>query len=159
MGWSVIGNWLATAELDGTTLTPQEVKFNDEIILRACRTWFILYNDPALTSIEMRIYSDDNGSPGKILYTSTNAVTKAELLTGGNTNGIRECFFEFDNPTFNGNDTYHFVPVATGYTGVDGTHIAWKKGWPDPVYRTGVTTNYVSAARAPYDLYFIGADL
>ncbi len=157
MGWTVWGDSLMTADLNGTTLKSQKVMFNKNIVLRAIRSWFIHYNDPSYTDIYFEIYSDNNGVPGKLLYTSTNSILKTSFITLQN--GIKEAFWEFDYPTFKGTDFYHFVPHGTAYVGTDSSHLAWKKAWPDPIYRTNVNTTYTSAGTNPYDIYFIGDEL
>lgn len=157
MAWTVWGDSLMTTDLDGTNLKAQKVRFNSNVILRAIRCWFIHYNDPVYTSISFRIYSDNNGVPGKLLHTSTNSITKAQYITLAN--GVKEAYWEFNLPTFRGTDWYHFVPIAVGYTGTASSHLAWKKAYPDPVYRTGLTIDYTSQNEMPYDIYFIGDDL
>lgn len=156
MSWTVQGARLDTAELNGTTLVYQRVRFNKDIVLRGLRSWFVAYNDPTFTSLSFRIYSDRASAPGKLLYTS-DAVTKVDLLDLGN--GVKEAYWNFDLQTFKGTDWFHFVPVASGYTGTAGSHLAWRKGWPDPVYRTNFTPTYSNWGTAPYMIYFIGAEL
>jgi hypothetical protein len=157
MGWSVYGDSLLTTDLDGTNLKSQKVRFNKNVILKAIRAWFVHYNDPVYTSLYFRIYSDNNGVPGKLLYTSTNVILKSEYITLAN--GIKEAYWEFDCPAFKDTDFYHFVPIANGYTGTVSSHLAWKKAWPDPVYRTGLTIDATSQNESPFDIYFIGDEL
>jgi hypothetical protein len=158
MGWRVFGERLATADLSPNFRVFQPVVFNKRVILRACRTWFINYNDAAFTNITMKIYSNSpSDAPDVLIHSSTTTLTKAQIFTLAN--GVREVYFEFNNPVFTSTDTFHFVPVATGYTGTDSTHLAWKRGWPDPVYRTGISFTYPKLGTAPYDLYFIGSEL
>lgn len=156
MAWRVFGEWYSTAAMSDTSIS-QPVIFNDNLVLRSCRIWIIAYNDPSFTSLSMKIYSDNSGSPKKLLHTSTNSPTKAEIITS--TNGIKEIYFEFNYPVFKSTDTYQFVLNATGYTGTSSSHLAWRKAWPDPVYRTNVTSTYPKLGVAPYAITFVGADL
>lgn len=156
MSWQVKADWYSTSELNGISLHGQRVRFNRDIVLRGIRTWFVLYNDPVFTDLSLRIYSDRSGSPGKLITTSS-AVTKAELISLAN--GCKEAFWELDLPTFKGTDWFHIVPVASGYTGTSTSHIAWRKGWPDAVYTTGLTPTYTNWPTQPYMIYFIGDDL
>lgn len=157
MGWRVFGEPFATADLASGLRVFQPVIFNKNIVLKACRAWFIVYNNPTFTDLSMAIYSNSAGAPKKLLHTSTNAITKATMCTL--TNGVKEVYFEFNYPVFNSTDTYHFVPRATGYTGSDSSHLAWRAGFPDPVYRTNVDSSYTKLGVSPYCLYFIGDDL
>jgi hypothetical protein len=155
MSWAVWGKPITTAALSAGV--SQKVTFNSNLVLKACRIWLVFYNDPALTSLSMKIYSDDNGSPKKLLHTSTNSPTKAQIITLEN--GVKEIYFDFNYPVFDADDSYHFVLTGSGYTGTDATHIAWRQAWPDPVYDTNWTPTWVNVNQAPYSIYFIGSDL
>lgn len=154
-GWKVWGNPILTADM--TAGVSQKVKFNTNLVLRACRIWLIFYNEPALTNLTMKIYSDDGGTARKLLHTSTNTPTKASMITLAN--GVREIYFDFNYPTFDADDYYHFVLTGSGYTGTDSTHIAWRHGWPDPVYTSGWTPSLTNINTSPYAIYFIGSSL
>jgi len=160
MAWEVWGNPYLTGELSNTT-RHQPVIFHDDIVLRACRTWVVIYNNPVFTNLQMKIYSSElvGGSqvPKKLLHTSSNSPTKAEIITLSN--GVKEIYFDFDFPVFSANDTYHFVLSGTGYTGTTDSHIAWQKAFPDPVNRTGLTLSANDIGIAPFQLYFIGSEL
>lgn len=155
MAWTVWGDPITTAAL--TAGVSQKVKFNTNLVLKACRIWLIFYNNPALTSLTMKIYSDDGGSPKKLLHTSTNSPTKAQIITLEN--GVKELYFDFNYPVFDADDHYHFVLFGSGYTGTDSSHIAWRQAWPDPVYDTNWTPTWVNINQSPYSIYFIGSDL
>jgi len=157
MGWRVWGEQLTTADFSGTPRVYQAVKFNSDIILRACRTWIIFYNDPAITSVQMRIYSNNGGVPGKLIHTSTNTLTKAECITLQN--GVKEVYFDFNFPVFKAEDTYHFVLWGNGYTGDSTSHVAWMRGFPDPVHTAGISAGYQYLLRYPFQIYFIGSEL
>lgn len=155
-GWKVYADTVSTADAVGTTMS-QKVDFNKNIILRACRIWIICYGNPNFTSLTMKIYSNDGGSPKKLLHTSTNSPTKAEVITLDN--GVKEIYFNFNYPVFDADDSYHFVLQAAGYTYSDASHFSWKKAWPDPVYTTNWTPTSINLLTAPRAIYFIGSEL
>lgn len=155
MAWTVFGSPITTAQ--GSSGTFQKVKFNSNIVLRACRIWLVFYNNPTLTSISMKIYSNSGGSQGKLLHTATNTWSKSQIITENN--GVREIYFDWNYPSFDADDEYHFGLFLSGYTGNNSTHVAWRSAWPDPVYGTNFTPTRVNINSAPYTIYFIGSDL
>jgi len=157
MGWRVWGERIDTADFSGTPRVFQPVKPNDNIVLLAVRTWVIFYNNPTLTNLTMKIYSNSGGSPLKLLHSSTTTHTKAAMITLAN--GIKEVYFEFSNVPLKSTDTYHFALAGSGYTGTGTTHIAWMKGYPDPIYKTGITTSFEFLVRAPYQMSIVAAEL
>lgn len=162
MGWKVWGETLLTADIN---VTPNKrvfqcVKVSRNEILRAMRTWLIVYNNPAFTDLTMQVYSNDvagGNVPGALLFTSTTTHLKAEIHTLAN--AVKGVHFSFADKSLKAGDTYHFIPKATGYTGTASAHLAWRKGWPDPVYRTNVDSGYSKLLVAPYMIGFFGADL
>lgn len=158
MGWKTISEVLLDDDLDGTSLrVANRVKFHDDVIITTIRAWFVVFNDPTFTNLSMKIYSDDNGVPKKLLHTSTNVVTKAQLIT--DLSGYKEAPFNFNEPVFNGNDWYHLVPFATGYTYSSSAWLGWMKDWPDPVYRLNAFDGPNDAGRAAYRAYYLGSYL
>lgn len=157
--WKVYGNVLLTADINGTDKS-QAMKFrpNSNIVVRAIRTWFVLYNSPVYTALSLRIYADQGGSAGKLIATSTNSHVPGDLLTT-EAYGLKGTYFEFDDIALNGDTWYHVLPYATGYTGTDASHIAWVKGWPDNEYRTGLALDYEESIKSPYRFAVIGAPL
>lgn len=151
------GDPFSTADMTGTT---KSIRFkpNDEIILRGIKTW-IIFNDyqGSFTSLQCKLYSDQSNSPGALIDTSTNSFTKAQVITYNS--GVREIYFSFDDISLHPDTYYHFVLNCTGYTYAESQHIAWRKAWPDPVYRTGWTQSYENLGIAPYSLTIIGARL
>jgi hypothetical protein len=155
MAWDVWGIPISTSDM--TAGVSQKVKFNSNIVLKACRIWLVFYNNPSLTSLTMKIYSDDNGTARKLLHSSTTTLTKAQIITLAN--GVKEVYFDFNYPAFDADDYYHFVLTGSGYTGTDSSHIAWRQAWPDPVYTTNWTPTWTNISTAPKTIYFIGSDL
>lgn len=153
MAMRVWGQRWESGELSTTDLS-QRIIFNNNIALKAIRTQIIVYNDPTFTDLNMKIYSDRNGSPQKLLATSTNSLTKAEIHTQAN--ALKEIYFEFDNVSFNGFDTYHLVINGTGYSPTGAAHLAWRKGFVDPVYTLNLTSiTPIDIARLPYTVAVI----
>lgn len=138
MSFIVYGERYTTAEMTGTSIY-QGIKMNKNVFLRGMRTWVILFNDPTLTSLNMKIYSDNSSNqPGKLIATSSNSILKSEMLTGSNTYAAREIYFTFNDVSLNANTTYHFVLNGSGYTSAGGStdpHVAWMRAWPIPVYK------------------------
>ena len=156
MGWKVFADPFETSDLTGVARF-QPIKFNQDMILRAVRTWIVVYNNPAFTNLNMKIYSNNAGYPKKLIATSTNVQLKASIHTLDN--AVKEMWFEFDYPVFKGADTYHLVINGSGYTFAEGSHLAWMKGFPDPVYSTGYTPAIETMLYAPYQCYCLGASL
>ena len=135
----------------------QKVTFNKNVIIRYIRIWIVVYDDPPFTSLNMKIYSDDNGSKGVLLHTSTNALTKANVVTLDN--GVKEIYFTFNDIQLDGLNPYHFALDGSSSGFSASSHIAWKQSWPDPFYRTGLSLTFEELSTSPYDIYFIGAEL
>jgi hypothetical protein len=159
--WQVFGGILETAMIDGTSKAEaMRIRPNSDIVLRAMRTWFCAYNDPVFTELRLRLYEDQGGNAGKLIATSTNAFTPAEIIVDPtNVAALKGVYFEFPDIALKGTNWYHVLPYATGYTGNDASHLAWVKGWPDNEYRTGLSLTYESSMTNPYRLAVIGADL
>ncbi len=155
------GEPFLTADFSSTPVKYQPFKVEDNFLLKACRSYFILYNSAAFTSIQMRIYSNAplTSTPSQLLFTSSTSRTKAQLFPA-NTNGFKETFFEFSTyPNLKSGETYHFVPWISGYTGDASSHVAWVRDFPDPVNRTNLTVETKNLAVFPFRVYAIGADL
>jgi hypothetical protein len=133
------------------------VEFSEDFILKVIRTWVILYNDPTFSALWLRVYSNNGGYPGKLLHTSSNYWTRDQV--SAQDNAARELYFEFDNtPVFKAGDLYHIAPWLDDYIGTDDSHVAWRKDFPDPCYRQGLTINMNQLGKFPYAVRFIGAE-
>lgn len=156
--WKAYGNVLLTADINGTTKT-QAMKFrpNSDVVIRAVRSWFVFYNSPVFTALSLRIYEDQGGSAGKLLATSTNSHSMAEMSTLAY--AMKGTYFEFADISLKATNYYHVLPYATGYTGTDASHIGWVKGWPDNEYRTGLALDYEEIHVNPYRFAIVGAPL
>lgn len=159
--WKVFGDDFESGELENTNKF-QTTKFGYDTILRAVRTWIIVVGDPTFTDLHMKMYSNQligsDNSPNVLIATSTNTLTKSEIITLEN--GVKEIYFEFDYIPCNGETLYNFVINGTGYTSPTTTsHIAWRKAFPDPVYTSGYTPAMETVPYSPYALYIIGANV
>lgn len=155
MSWTQWGDTFSTSDM---TTKSRYLRFSPDrnIVLKAMRTWIILYNPPNFTDLTCKLYADNLGLPGGLIASSTTMWDKTELLTTQNY-GTKEIYFEFE-PTIslNADIYYHFVLSSTGYTYAEESHVAWRKAWPDPVY--GDAT-FNSLLRSHYMFSLIGADL
>lgn len=154
--WTQYGSPLSTDEAQNRSRYLRFKPAENNLVLLAMRTWVILYNPPSFTNLRAKLYSDRNGLPSGLIATSSNAWTKAEMLTTYNY-GTKEIYFEFDPKiTLHKNVYYHFVLNCDNYTYSDESHIAWRIGWPDPIYGTATSNNLLYS---PYIFSLIGADL
>jgi hypothetical protein len=152
--------WSAGALSDASMFQP--ITIADDMVLAAVRTSVVVIGNPVFTSLCMKLYSNETvgglATPRKLLATSTDVRTKAEVHTLPH--GVKEVYFTFGNLPLKGGDTYNLVVNGTGYAPVaDSSLLAWRKAWPDPVYRGGFTPTLINVNAAPYELYLIGARL
>jgi len=157
MTWRVYGlPYYNDSDLTDTTIY-QPMRFSTPVVLKACRIWLVIMGDPTFTSLNMKIYGNDEDAadpiPSVLLETSTNTQSKADLISLDH--GVRETYFEFQNPALVKNTWYHFVLNATGYSGAsDSSHIAWRIQWPDPIYDTNVEAgNLITYPLSIYPIY------
>lgn len=159
MGWTVWGDDFTSADFTGVSKF-QTFRPNKDIILKNIRTWFIFINDPIVTDISLKIYSNEvrsgDNTPVELIATSI-AKPKSELITLEN--GVKETGFEFANTVSLGANTWYNVVVnGTGYTPSDTSYVCWKKAFPDPVYTTNFVASFEKLAKAPYQMYLISGD-
>lgn len=137
----------------------QKVKFENNSVLYACRVNLIGLNNPTFTDLSLEIYSIDGlNNPVKLLHTSTNVITKAQMMTSGT--GIYDIPFFFANPVFKGGDYYAFVLRASDYTFLDTSYLGWRKDFPDPVYKTNNPhATIFDVGLVSYSIQFVGSKL
>jgi hypothetical protein len=119
-------------------------------IIEYFRTWIVGYIDPSFTSITADIYNDVNGSKGGVLYSSSTSFVKSQITTKDNF--VKEIYFKFDKVPLDSENWYHFAlkGVSSGFS--EDSHIAWKVGYPFPVYPVSA-----NIAVHPYLYTIIGA--
>jgi hypothetical protein len=151
----MIGRPYSTADI-GTF--GQRIRINSNISLIGAQVGLLFYNNPSFTSINLKIYSDSASStPGKLIHTSTNSWTKAQLQTLDH--AYKNIGFTFSKPLLKNNLFYHFVLDAVAYTGNDSAHIAWRISYPDPQYTTGLTLDAAHGDNHPFELSLVGDEL
>lgn len=132
MTWSIWADPLLTADMTGVS---KFITFgtDENCVMRAAKTWLVFNDVGNFTGLNMKLYASRDGAPAGLIATSTNSWTRADLLTTYY-NGAKEMYFEFNYVPLQKNTTYHLVLNCSGYTYSDANHMAWRKGWPDPVY-------------------------
>lgn len=159
MAWQVYGHNWESGELANTALY-QPYRMNKNILVKAIRTWIVVYGDPTFTDLCCKIYSDELRNsihtPVTLLHTSDSR-TKAEIITENY--GVRETWFEFTNPiSLQALTWYNVVINGTGYSPTTNSYLAWRHAFPDPVLTTDYVASAVNIPFAPFDIYFIGGD-
>lgn len=159
MGHRVWADRFESGQLSNTDMF-QTIKLGDNKIVIAIRTWLVIYNSPTFTNLKMHIYSNEvvstDNTPRVLLATSTNSFNLSDITTYANAK--REVYFKFNFVPFKDQDLYNLVMSADGYVYSESSHLAWVKGWPDPVYKTSFTPTFENLLIAPYEAYAIGGD-
>jgi len=157
-GWTVWGDDWESGEL-ASTAKYQPIRFNGNYIVRSIRTWIIVINDPVFTNMNMKIYSNEvvsgDDTPKKLLHTSTDVRTKAEIHTLPH--AVKEIYFTFDDIPVQEGTFYNVVINGFGYVPTVSSYLAWMKGFPDPVYSNNYTPALETITKAPYQMYAIGS--
>ena len=155
MSWTTDGRpYESDSDLSNGIYT-QKVVINKNVLLKYVRTWIIFMDNPGLTNITMKIYLDNEGDKGNLLYSSLTTHTKAEIITLEN--GVKEVYFEFDDKPLDDGNTYHFCLEGTSSGLSTSSKIAWKTTWPDPVYG-GFSESFANRAQYPFTIVLIGAE-
>lgn len=162
MAWKMWGDRIETADIAALNAR-QKVKHTTSQLVRVARIWLIKYADPVYTDLTLKIYSvrNDTGDDevGKLLYTSETilkATIDAEITED---HGAISLPFEFNYESVKENEEYFYVLDIGGYTGDETSHWAWRKGWPDPIYRENIEFDYEALGVAPRSLGIISDDL
>jgi len=156
MAWRI---W-ATPYINASDLTDTSIHqpFDParNMVLKAVRTWILFLDDPVITSLALKIYTDSGGSPDTLIATSS-SVSKADALALDS--GIREVPFEFQTPVpLADGETYHFVLNGVGYAPTTSSYIGWRRAYPNPAYKAVYTPTLVNVLSAPHELVLIGAE-
>lgn len=158
MAWRNLVKPLSTADVAGTVVSQRFRHPTNRVILAGVHIGMAFYNDPAFADVKMELRADRNGSPGKLIATSTTRYTKAELLLVED-HALKFAGFLFDEVTLQANEWYHLVLVPSTYTGVDASFIAWRYSYPDPQYVIATENDAAAAARHHLDFSIFGAKL
>jgi hypothetical protein len=157
MSWRIIGKPFTTADMSGAPTISQRITLDNKTQLKSAVCGIIQYGNPSFTSIFLSVYSDNAGAPG-LLIKSSDVILNSSLSTLDH--AYKQVGFVFTNPpTLAAGVVYHFVISAVGYTGNDSSHLAWRHSYPDPQYQTGVTIDAANAAKHPFEISIIGAEI
>lgn len=152
----VYGERLETADLTGGIRVSQEVKFDQNCILRVARVGIIHYNSN-FDYLKLRCYSTRNSAPSKLLFESTNQRARTDIFTENY--GVKETWFEFNYERMRQDEPYRFVLWANSYTGSDSNHLSWLKDWPKPINNSVISVNAYSMFRQEFSISFITSPL
>lgn len=164
MSWTMVGTPISTAEM--ATAIPSiyqrfrlpTTKFDS--LLHGVGLGVILYGDPAFTNLYAELWADRDSAPISLLATTETVYTKAQLLTQY-THGYKYVGMKFQKPVqLKAGTYYHIALRASGYTGNDSSHLAWRHAYPDPQYSAGLgfTVEAIKAAKVPYETLFFCAE-
>lgn len=160
----IVGKPLSTADLSASVPTvSQKVTIpsaNDDVILKGVGIGLIFFANPVFTSIGMEIWSDRNGSPGKLIASSNHTYSRAEIQAAVDSEnyGFVHAGFEFDEIPLRRGIPYHVAIRAVGYTGDSSTFLGWRNTHPDPQYTTGLTITVIKGGIAPLEVNMFGAE-
>lgn len=132
MSWRNVVKPLSTADVAGNLVSQRFRHPTKGMVVDGVVLGLAGYNDPAFGELRVRIYSDRNGAPGKLIATSTNGRLKAAVHTLANF--MKWATFSFDEVQLQAGEWYHLVLVPSAYTGVDASFLAWRISYPDPQY-------------------------
>lgn|SRR3990167_2048515 len=162
MAWTVWAHNWESGELSNTTLY-QPFRMNSDTILKGVRTWIVVFNNPTFTELNCKIYSDEvrtisgtytDHTPVKLLHTSTDVRTKAELCTLNY--GVKETYFTFAEVPLQADTWYNLVINGTGYSPTSSSYLSWMHSYPDPVLASSYTAAVETINSSPFAIYFIG---
>lgn len=162
MGSTVYGRVAEAGDLvDGSKIMYQPFKTNSNKVLIGLRHWMIFYDNPTITGMKCAIYADDFSTgdhlPSTKIQESTKVWSKAEIISLNN--GFFEIYYDFANIPLQEDTWYHAVFYADTYTPVGDAHVAYRTGFPDPVYTLNLTIDPIKLDSFPLAMYLIGADL
>lgn len=161
MAWDHIGKPISTADA-GAAVPNFYQKFQvttgyKNQLLRYVVAGLFFYNLPAFGTVKLELWSDNGGSPGRLMAES-DTYTQAECNTDNF--AYRIMGFTFSPDVALKKNTYYYLTVKpSAYTGDASSFIAWRQSFPDPQYPSGITLTLEFGAKYPYDASFVTADL
>jgi hypothetical protein len=150
MSWRLYAERLETADMVGTPRVYQPVVFSKNMMIKAFRTWIILYNSPVFSGLYLDLYSNKNSLPERRIHRCDKVWTLSEITTDAY--AAKEIYFDFNSPLALRSDEYHLSLYCSGYTGNSSSHIAWVRGTPDPNNEINISVNTQNIARMPFYL-------
>lgn len=122
----------------------------------------LIFHAALFTNLSLEIWSDQGGSPARLLATSTTTWTKAQIDTQfANSYKALSVGFDFAPFALKPGAKYHLAVRATGYTGNDTNHIGWRRLYPDNPYASAYSITPVEARKAavmPLEAVIFAAD-
>lgn len=135
MAWTVYmdpmespGDLSSASALNSQKFTPAK-----DVVLTIARVGLIFFDPPTDLSITPQIYSDDGGSPGVSIATSTTTKTDLDMVNGAEVYGYGQFGFAFNNVTLKKNVDYHLVLLGSGTLSTT-RYIGFRKQWPETQY-------------------------
>lgn len=157
MTWRVIAESFATADMSNQRVY-QPMTPPNNIVVSGALTQIAIVDDPAFTTLTLKLYSNQGGAPGSLIATATCPYSKAQIHTLDH--ALKRIPFLFTtDQTLRGGETYHWVLNGTGYTGADQSYIGWVHGYPDPEYQTNVDMSFEAQGISPFRVILLGARL
>ncbi len=157
MSFTLYGKRLTNSHFSGAPVVFQPFTLPNITRLKAVRSWFIAYNNPTFTQLEMRIYANNLGMPTDLLHTFDKVWTLSEITSSAY--AAKELYFDFTTPIWLRSGTlYHLVPWVTGASFSVGSHLSWVKGFPDPNMGTSLDVGNQNIAQLPAYAAFIGGE-
>jgi hypothetical protein len=152
----------------------QGIIFHRNLILKAIRMRFIVYDKanivvgPLALALYSRYYDPNFSNTGTIpaepiALSDTKTLSDFFSDPGSNNHSANEIAFNFDFIPVKSEDEYFLALVrasgVTVYNGDQDKHIAWPRGWPDPIWTENFTPTANNVGSAPYYVgAVIGAD-
>lgn len=160
--WKMIGRPLSTADMAAAIpVVTQRIQLpttKPKMLLQGAGLG-VIFHDSIFTALTLELWADRAGSPSKLITTSTNQWTKAQVDAQFPLD--YKCVFmgfEFTPvPLVRGID-YHLALRASGYTGNTDNHIAWRHQYPDPAYPVAFDEEVCNAAWYPLEAMIFAAE-
>jgi hypothetical protein len=155
----VFGDRFSTGDLSAQDAY-QLFKISQDMLLLAARLEIVVFNSPSFSNLNASIFSVKNNLPDTLICTSDNSFSLTELTSQAY--ALKEIFFSFRGPNgqmLSSNEFYAIVLNATSYVGDENSHLAWKKGFPDPTYLLNDPISLEHLQICQRQVAFIGTNL
>lgn len=153
--WKMIGRPLSTADMAAAIPTVSQrfkVPTTKTHSLLQGAGLGVIFHAATFTALNLELWADRSGSPSKLIATSLNSWTKAQVDAQFPLD--YKCVFmgfEFTPVPLRKGVDYHLALRASGYTGNTANHIAWRHQYPDPAYPVQFTEEVCNAAWYPLE--------
>lgn len=162
--WNMVGKPILTAENSATIPGVSQrfrlpaTKPNSLFQGAVCAA---IFHDSIFDALSLELWSDRDGAPSKLIATSTNSWSKAQVDAQFTLD--YKCVwlgFEFVPIPVRRLVWYHLALRATTYTGDATNHIAWRHSYPDAQYRDGLgfTIEAINAGAVPLEALIMASE-